>query len=289
MKKFLSFLFAFLLIISITACSAGTEGSSLTPPNAEKPDSEAPKAVTIPETVLLDSDGVKVTAKGLDTDSFMGPELKLLIENNSGKNLTFQARKVSVNGYMIDPIFSVDVADGKKANDALTLTQSELELCGISTIADIEFSLHLYDSDDWDVYLDTLAIQLKTSAAEGFIYTYDDSGTPAYEENGIKIIAKGISDDSIMGTDIILYLENNSDQSVTVQVRDMSVNGFMVDPIFSCEIEPGKHAIDGITILSSYLEENDITDIETVELSFHIYDSDSFMTRQDSDTITLTF
>ena len=79
---------------------------------------EKPSA-TIEETVLLDRDGIKITAKSLDAKgSFFGPELKMLFENNSGKNITVQARNTSVNGYMIEPMMSVDVASGKKANDS---------------------------------------------------------------------------------------------------------------------------------------------------------------------------
>lgn len=301
MKRILSLMLALLMVISITACSKNeTKNHNPVTPNIENPDiqpdeTKAPSVISVPEdatiseTVVLDSDGVKVTVKELSTEGFMGPELKLLIENNSGKDLTFQSRNISVNGYMVQTIMSVDVADGKKANDSMILMSSELELCGITTIADIEFSLHIFSSDDWETYLDSPQIQLKTSAAEGFVYSFDDGGELVYEENDIKIVVKGVTDDSFMGSDIVLYMENNSDRFVTVQTRDVSINGFMVNPIFSCEIAPGKHAVDTITILSSELEENGISKIETAELSFHIFESGSFEAIQDSNTITVTF
>lgn len=301
MKRILSLMLALLMVISITACSKNeTQNNNPVTPNIEGSDAQpdetkAPPVISVPEdatigeTVVLDSDGVKVTVKELSTEGFMGPELKMLIENNSGKDLTFQSRNISVNGYMVQTIMSVDVANGKKANDSMILMSSDLELCGITTIADIEFSLHIFSSDDWETYLDSPQIQLKTSAAEGFVYSFDDSGEIVYEENDIKIVVKGVTDDSLMGSDIVLYMENNSDGFVTVQTRDVSINGFMVNPIFSCEIAPGKHAVDAITILSSELEENSITKIEKAELSFHIFESSSFETIQDSDAITVTF
>lgn len=312
MKKILAMLLAVVLTLSLVACVSSPSGEIKEPANvatggdtqpseskeadpseeATEPSENvpAPQDATIEETVLVDEAGVKITAKGLSDGSFFGPELKLLIENNSGKDLTFQCRNASVNGYMVETMMSVDVVDGKKANDTLTFTSSALEACGIKTIADMEFSFHIFTSEDWDTYLDTPQIQLKTSAAETYEYTYDDSGEVAYDADGIKIVVKGLSeDDSIFGPGIVVYIENNSEQNFTVQTRDVSVNGFMIDAMFSSDVMVGKRTIDAITFFSSDLEENEIAAIETVELSFHIFDADSWSTITDTDLITITF
>ena len=245
---------------------------------------------TITETVLVDEAGVKITAKSLSTDGFVGPEIKLLIENNSGKNLTFQCRNASVNGYMIDTLMSVDVVNGKKANDTITFMESDLEACGIHTIADMEMSFHIFDSADWTDYLDTPQIQIKTSAAGTYEYTFDDSGDVAYDGNDVKIVVKGLSQDaSVFGPSIVVYIENNSDEDITVQTRDVSINGFMVDAIFSSDIIAGKHAVDTITFFSSDLEENESSEIETAELSFHIFDLHNWNTITDSDVVVIIF
>ena len=44
---------------------------------------ETPSAVTIEEQVLVDQDGIKVTAAEYVTDGFLGDSIKLLVENNS--------------------------------------------------------------------------------------------------------------------------------------------------------------------------------------------------------------
>lgn len=290
MKKLLSIVFAVMLICNLTACS-------ISDVNIEKPDNVSPNSpntpadeVTIAETVLLEEAGVKITAKSLSFDNLFGPSIKLLIENNSGKNLTFQARNVSVNGYMIGDMLSADVADGKKANDTLTLMESDLELCGIETIADIELSFHIFTTDDWDTYLDTPQIQLKTSAANTYEYKFDDSGDLAYNKDGIKIVIKGLAkDSSIFGPSIVVYIENTGKKNITVQTRDVSINGFMVDPLFSADALSGKRAISTITFMESELEENDITEIEDVELSFHVFDADSWDTIKDTDPITISY
>lgn len=242
----------------------------------------------ISETVLVDEAGVKITAKSLNLDNLFGPELNLLIENNSGKDLTFQCRDVSVNGYMVSNMMSVDVLNGKKANDSVTFMTSDLEKCGITAIADIQLSFYAFDSD-WEDYLETEMIQLKTSIADTYEYTFDDSGEVAYNADGIKIVVKGLKEDSIFGPSIVVFIENTGDKNVTVQTRDASINGFMVDPMFSTDVIAGKRAIDEITFLKSELEENEITKIESAELSFHIFDSESWDTIVDTDTVTINF
>lgn len=322
-KKLITLLLALLLAFSLTACNGGipvgspehtsalmtaevksdvtqAPGDSVKPtaepteePTAEP--TETPTAadyssITVNETVLVDKKGVRISAKGLSNDGVFGPELKLLIENTSGKDLTVQCRNSSVNGYMVETLMSVDVANGKKANDSLTFMRSELLSCGIEAIADMEFSFHIFGTDDWNTYFDTEKIQLKTSVADTYTYEYDDSGKVIYDKNGIRIIAKGFSADaSVLGPGVVVYIENNTKKDITVQTRDESVNGFMVGTYFSCEVCAGKRAVDCIVFSSTELDENDIENFETVEFSFHIFKTADWNTIDDSKPVVLNF
>ena len=262
--------------------------NDFTKPEIETPVN--PATVTIGEKVLVNESGVKITVKGLETDGIFGPEIKLLIENNSGKDLTFQCRNTSVNGYMVETMMSVDVANGKKVNDSMTFMESDFEECGIKAIADIETKFHIFDTAEWESYLDTDTIRIETSIIDSFKYTYDDSGDLVYEGNGVKIVIKELAEDeSIFGPSIITYVENNGNKDITVQTRDVSINGFMVDAMFSCDVSKGKRAVDTITFMDSDLEENGITSIEDVELYFHIFDSDEWETIVDTGIININF
>lgn len=247
------------------------------------------ETVTIEETVLLDESGIKITAIGLD-DGWFGTDLKLLIENNGDKNVTVQARNSSVNGFMVDTMMSEDVVAGKKANTTLTFSTGGLKEANITTVANIEFAFHIFETDSWDTYLDSAMIVLETSAAEGYEQTVDDSGTVFYDTDGIKIVGKGLStDDSIFGPGLIVYIENNTEKNITVQVRDTSVNGFMIDPSMSQDVVSGKKAISAVTFFSSDLEENGIEDITEIETSFHIFDMDSWDGIADTEAIVINF
>ena len=271
------------MLAALTAILLVSCGSETT----ETPSSVSAQTASIEETVILDQNGLKITATGLD-DSFMGDELKLLVENNSGQNLTVQSHASSVNGYMITNIMSIDVANGKKVNDALTLTASEMEDCGITSITDLAFTLHVFNTDTWEAVIDTPVIELKTNLSGTVTQTYDDSGNVVYDAGGIRIITKGKTDDSILGPGIQVYVENNTSESIMVQTRNVSINGFMVDSYYSPEILPGKRSLSSLTISDTSLTENGITDFTSAELSFVIINPSTFMDITETGPVNLT-
>ncbi len=310
MKRVLATLGA-LLVLSTSACAsqgeevktpANTSGAALAGESdgtseekgnlttaPEENDTPAVPAgeVSVSEQVLVDEQGVKISLKSLDMDAWLGPELKVLIENNTDLDLTFQTRGSSVNGYMIETMMSPNVSAGKKVNDEITIMSSELESAGITTIADLEFSFHIFTSDDWDTYVDTEPVIIKTSAADTYDYAYDDSGELLYEGGGIRIISKGMAEDSIFGPGLNLYIENFTDESITVQTRDLSINGFMVSGLFSAEVTSQKRVIDDVTFMSSDLEDNGIETITDLEFAFHIIETDGWDTIVDTEKIVL--
>lgn len=243
--------------------------------------------VTIEEKVLWDESGVKITAKSIDFDGWRGPELKLLIENNTDTDLVVQNRCTSVNGYMVDSNMSVSVAAGKKANDCLNIYQDSLDLYGIETIADISTSFHVFSYDDRDTRYDTDIVDIKTSKADDFQYVFDDSGDVLYDGNGIVIVNKGLSAGE-NDPGIYVYVENNTGEIICVQDRDLSVNGFMTGSIFSLTVAPGKRAIDLIKLDEDDLAENEISEIESVELSFHIFSNENRNFKIDTSKVVIT-
>ena len=246
--------------------------------------------VTVTEQVLFEQDGVKVTLQSINFDGWWGPELSLLLENDTAKAVTVQAMNMSVNGAMVDGFLSCDVAADKKANDELTLSETELKMADIDVITDLSFYFNVYDSDSWETLFNTDTITIQTSAAGSYVQSFDKSGTVVLDQNGVRITVQGLnSNESLWGVDVNVLVENNSGRSVYVQTDDVSVNGFMIYPYFSCAVTDGKVAYDMISFMQSDLDENNITEIDTVELIFHVFDYDNWDTILDSDPITLTF
>ena len=244
--------------------------------------------VTLAETVLFDQDGIRITATGLSTDSLFGPELNLLVENDSAQNIVVQPNYCMVNGYMMDGLLSADVAAGKKANDTLDFLSNVLARCGIETITDIELDLVVSDGDSWQTLYETGPVILQTSAAGQYTQTYDDSGEEIYNQNGIRVVAKSVNDD-LFGMGIKFYLENNTDKTVIVNADNVSVNGYMMTDLFYSDLAPRSHAVDTLTLLGSELEDNHIDTITDAELSLQITDADYYQTIDSTAPITLHF
>lgn len=171
MRKIISLMLALLLVLSMAACGSTNEGGSTdastgTPATDSQPEAnpsdddpqieveprEFKKTATIEETVLVDENGVKITAKELTYGNYAA-ELTLVIENNSEKDLSFIANSIgyscnSINGYMVpEGYLNCDVAAGKKANDTISIGYDTLMLYGIYEIADIEIGFDISDDD----------------------------------------------------------------------------------------------------------------------------------------------
>lgn len=141
-----------------------TETETETEPETEKPTkkpaekpAEKPTENKSSEQVLFDNNGIKITYTGMSS-SYLGPQIKLRIENNSDIEFTVQTRNCAVNGYMIDPVMSCDVGSGKKANTSMTFMDSYLEENGITTIESVELNFHMFNWDYDDRGFDTETI-----------------------------------------------------------------------------------------------------------------------------------
>ena len=113
--------------------TADTEAKS----NAEN-DASASSVPTIEEQVLIDTNGIKITAKEYLTDKIWGDGIKLLIENSSDKDYTVGCDALIVNDYMITDLFSSKVAAGKNANETMYLSSSGLKAAGIESVGKVE-------------------------------------------------------------------------------------------------------------------------------------------------------
>ncbi|MDW7655661.1 MAG: hypothetical protein SCM11_00655 [Bacillota bacterium] len=251
-----------------------------------KQESEA----SVEEQILIDQDGIVIKLKSLSSDPFWGPSLKLLIENNRKNSVMIQTRNSTVNGVMMEAMFSCDIAPNKKANEEIVFMSSDLEVANIEVIREIEFYFTVSDASSWEDIFDSDTIYIKTSAFDTHVQTYDDSGFIALDQRDIKLVIKRLdSEDSFWGAEIYVYLENNSKQNITVQIEDCSINGFMIDPMFSCDVLAGKKAFDTITLMESDLEENEIESIDEIELYFNVFNADTWDDIFQSDIVKISF
>lgn len=288
MRKKTKFLAVALCLCAFALMALGSGSSDSNDIDGNSSVSDTGEKVTIEQQVLFEQEGIKVTAQEYVTDSILGDGIKLLVENSSDKTVTVGCNALIVNNYMITDLFASEVAAGKKSNEVMYISSSELEAAGIESVGQVEIYFHIYDSNSYDTIFDTDCVTIKTSEYANMDTTPDDAGVELYNGNGIRIVGKAVDENSFWGKAILLYCENNSGKKVGINVEEMSINGFMMNPVFSTTIYDGRMSIDGITIFSSDLEDNGIESIEEVELKFHIYDADSYNTITDTESITFS-
>ena len=304
-SKMLLALLLVLVMVMATACSSGNEdikqpanvngdssvttGDDATIDNAGDGEDPAKDGLSVAETVLYDADGIVVTATGYE-EGWTGPEIKILVENNSEKNVLVTTASVSVNGYMM-PYASLyaEVAAGKKANESLSIMSSELEQSGIETLAEMQFYLQIQDPETWETLATSDLLTLTTSAAP-YEQPVDDSGDVLYDANGIKIVCKGLKQDIIWDGTVVFYMENNSGKAISIYAENVSVNGFMQDVGLWSDLREGTKLIDGMSMIDlSDLEIENIDEIKNIEFNLRVVDAETWQDIVTTDVLTLNF
>ena len=100
------------------------------------------------ETVIVDGDLLFIVEKVDDVDSSRYV-LNCYIANRTDKNLLVSWDGVSVNGFMVNPYWSVSIASGKQAYSEIIFFRSELDKQDIEVVQDITFRLQASNSTDW--------------------------------------------------------------------------------------------------------------------------------------------
>lgn len=144
-------------------------------------------------------------------------------------------------------------------------------------------------SVSWDSATSTIVLK-SANCATPSTSASTETDKLIYDNNNIKIYYLGITESSsyIDGYDINVRIENSSSNDYIVQVRDLSVNGYMTTGVLSSSVVAGKKNNDKIIIYKSDLEKNSISSIDTVEFKFVAYNSADWSNSSESPIITIT-
>lgn len=309
--KLMSALLAVTLLGTLAACGSpkgnqsSTEGDTLFDDYPIITDESFNKTVTLAETVIVDEDGIKITATGLTYTNYSA-NLGIAIENNSGKDLSFDSgyfsyRCNSINGYMLEEgTLTCDVPNGKRANEMILFSYDSLMKYGIYEIADLEIGFEIRDDDDYNsIYIPPF--QLKTSSFETYDYetnhyqenivSQDAQSTyryempyfskdALYEQSGVKLLSSGLMSQDGEYT-LMMEFENTTDSMVSVGMTDIGLNGLKLTDRNWAEkdIYPGKRGIVNLN-LSDVLDQKlwggyGIAEVNSISLSVTLCDEHS--------------
>lgn len=300
MKKFIVLtLVAAMLIAALSGCvisdnetplttdkPSSTDAPSETPTEPQQTEPQQSAAEELAETVIYDGEDYKITATGLNLDGILGAEIKILLENNTDKNIALTGSDLVVNGISLTGYLYIDAAAGKKAMGELLIPSETMEIAGIEHIATVSAKdAHITDTDEYESLAD-MPFDLKTSIADTYMQEINTDGDTIWESNGVTVIAQVVAD-SFWGNRVQLLIKNESSENILMQADNISVNGFMVTAIMSDAVYAGTVCFGDLTIFDSDLEDSGITDIENVAFALKILNPETYDTIAESEELTV--
>lgn len=213
---------------------------------------EFQSAADLEETVLVDENDIKITVTEIEYTNY-AVELKLILENNSDKDLTFTSGTGgyscnAVNGYMINGGYLyVQIPAGKKAKDTIKFSIEELALYGITEIADIQLGFEVED-DNWNetqigpkqIYMDTADsydyvsdtyLKMMSSGIWEKLYkcTIDYfTEEELYNQEDVKIVSAVLLTNKDGHKHMLLEVQNDSDKQIGLIPSNITVNGLTI-------------------------------------------------------------
>ena len=258
---------------------------------------------TIEPTVLVDRDGILITATELECKGIKG-ELKLDIENNSDKDISIISGSMgfnqnAINNYMTNECYiNVDVAEGKKAKETITVGSRSNAYMDFTDIASITLAFQVDDDDDTLFYSEP--VEIKTSSFDSYDFTDNPFTRGIRDEDIQKSLGYEVKDfkegelfslDGLIINDyavlrkegkengVFMEVENTNDSMMVLGVSRLQVNG--VDVYYgnwtSKAILPHKKSIidvDVDTIMENYYGNDVISGIEQVVFTLVSKDAD---------------
>lgn len=108
-----------------------------------------------------------------------------------------------------------------------------------------------------------------------------------HDADGITVTAQSLKKDSYGDYNLVLEVQNNSEQDIDFSVDAYTINQINITDFLSYPVSAGTTGKTEFTIYQSDLEKFNIQDINTIQLHMYTADSDGYITQYfDSDLLT---
>jgi len=252
------------------------EGTYVFYPNGEENAVSYEYTLDADDVVLVDNDDATFIILGYEDDELWGYTVNVYIENHTSDNLMFAVNDVAVNGFMCDPYWAAIIPAGMKTYDSIYFSPEDLDACGISTVTIIELLLSVYNYDDYtaDSYVeDTFTLYpIGKDKAQYQERAPKDSDIVLFDNDSCSMILTDFTYDDFWGYTATAYIENKTDELLFFSSEEGKINGTECAPSWIESLAPGMKCISEIRWSSYALEESEITEIETLELSVIVND-----------------
>lgn len=288
MKRLIPFVLAMLLLLS--ACGGGGDAPTAKPADPETVRTEAPTTeapATEPpfqEIPLLDAETCALTVTNITLDDVWGYTFYLRCENRSESTQLFSVPDASCRGWLLSPDVTVSVGPGETKESQFNIWLSSLERCGLEALDELRLHLIVRDMNNYsgDPFAEEVLVLYPTGKTAEEI-------TPApAREAGEKDVSIADNDDfafTICGRDedniwtynLVLCVENKTEQDLTFSWKDVSVNGSPTDALwFYYTIPAGLRACFPIYFDEDTMKAAGVESIETVDFTLVVTPATSF-------------
>ncbi len=306
MKKINLIIIAVLALVFLVSCVGNeipgvtkpNEGASVSDTKERSDNSESTEKVkpydfekeaTIEKQVLVDENGIKITALELDYSGSFGPKIMMQVENNTERDVMIQSRNSSVNGAMVESNFTFDIIAGESRREAIRFAKSDMELYGIEVVEKLEFGLLISDSRNWETIVSVDSLCVTTSAQqtkENHLEGYD---TELYNVGGIKIcLKKKAAPSTPVGTKLLLGIENKTEKALKIQTTNVILDGVSVSSAFSGVVLSDKTVIDEMAFSEWELSSLNVSGVKELSLKFVVSDPDTKETVLETEKLTVS-
>ena len=286
MKQFLAIQFAVILCLGLAGC-----GREAAPDTISAPTSDTLPRYTAPETpiaqqVIYEEQGIRITVKGMEEDTMIGTEIRILVENGTDRNIAFSGDLFVVNGITVPGYLYAQAAAGTRTNDTIELFADVLDSAGISSVGMIRgYDTRIVDTDSFET-LAMVPLELTTTHAGDGIYFYDESGVELYQERGITVIAQVVQEE-FYGKTARLLVKNGTGKDIIVEAEHVSVNGYTLDAWLYDTVVADTVRYCHLDLFETGLAENGIDAIETISFQLTFLDAATYEPLAQSQQLTV--
>lgn len=231
---------------------------------------------TVPETVLAERDGVKITAKGLNVTGSYTYTVGLIfnVQNTRDEEILIFPDDITVNLFEVDGNNIFKVPKHSNADYIFALDPEDIEMYGIEHIMAVSLKFGV-DKKDYETIFETEEVAFVTSAHGQYVQQYHFPGTVIYDQKNIKITVLPQITEDYSGQNAVLYVENNAGYSVNIMDMEIvTVNGKIIESNFFAGVDAGKKSIEDFSIPWRDLAKNGIANINSIGMALTLYSND---------------
>lgn len=262
-------------LLSVSACNEKDNSDTETPENEEY------VLETVEEQVLFNENGVSVIVNGLMDSPTYGKGVVLTFVNKTMKALTFDCKKMIVNGVMAPDLFGDRVQPGETVETGAYFGTAFYDYLGIDNVGEIQFEFDCYDTEGYDSVYRSELVSVKTSAYDEIDREVSFDGEKVFEDYGLTIYGKMASDE-LFNQALLLYVENSTDSEYLFKADGITIDGEYNEYLypFTMDENSGKlfylEFIEDETLETTTDEATEETELEFVGdefiIDFEIYD-----------------